>query len=81
MFPRTLVFGENAKNPLICSRKRKVQKISPRHQSMRLRPRGERGVAGKEGIGPISPGQPGIPICEAPRSAPPCPPGGDTLPQ
>ena len=48
---------------------------------MRLRPRGERGVAGKEGIGPISPGQPGIPICEAPRSAPPCPPGGDTLPQ
>jgi len=33
MFPRTLVFGENAKNPLTCSRKRKVQKISPRHQS------------------------------------------------
>lgn len=49
MFPRTLVFGENAKNPLICSRKRKVQKISPRHQSMRLRPCGVRGIGVKDG--------------------------------
>lgn len=50
MFPRTLVFGENAKNPLICSRKRKVQKISPRHQSKRLVPCGDGSVDDKSKI-------------------------------
>ena len=38
MLPWTLVFRKNAKNPLTCSRKRKVQKNSPRHQSERLVP-------------------------------------------
>jgi len=44
MFPRTSVFLKTAKNPLTCSRKRKVQKISPRHQSKRLEPCGMRDV-------------------------------------
>jgi len=39
--------SEKAKNPLTCSRKRKVQKISPRHQSKRLKPRGVRGTTDK----------------------------------
>jgi len=47
MFPRTSVFLKTAKNPLTCSRKRKVQKISPRHQSKRLEPRGVRGIDGE----------------------------------
>jgi len=41
MFPRTTIFQKRPKNPLTCSRKRKVQKISPRHQSERLGPCGE----------------------------------------
>ena len=41
MFLRTSVFIKTAKNPLTCSRKRKVQKISPRHQSKRLKPCGD----------------------------------------
>lgn len=44
MFSRTSVFSKIANNPLICSRKRKVQKISPRHQSERLVPCGVRGI-------------------------------------
>ncbi len=40
MFPYTSHFQKTAKNPLICSRKRKVQKINPRHQSKRLVPCG-----------------------------------------
>ena len=48
MFPWTSVFGKNAKNPLICFRKRKVQKISPRHQSERLVPCGVRNRNAKE---------------------------------
>ena len=40
MFPYTSDFQKTAKNPLIFSRKRKVQKISPRHQSKRLVPCG-----------------------------------------
>jgi hypothetical protein len=32
MFPQTSNFSKTTKNPLTCSRKRKVQKISPRHQ-------------------------------------------------
>jgi hypothetical protein len=47
MFPRTSVFLKTAKNPLTCSRKRKVQKISPRHQSERLVPCGVRGIDNK----------------------------------
>ena len=38
MFSRTSVFSKIANNPLICSRKRKAQKNSPRHQSERLVP-------------------------------------------
>ena len=48
MFPRTSVFSKTAKNPLTCSRKRKVQKISPRHQSDALRPCGVRNRNAKE---------------------------------
>ena len=44
MFSRTSVFSKIANNPLICSRKRKVQKISPRHQSKRLEPGGMRNI-------------------------------------
>ena len=44
MFLRTSVFIKTAKNSLICSRKRKVQKINPRHQSERLVPRGVCGI-------------------------------------
>jgi len=44
MFSRTSVFSKIANNPLICSRKRKAQKNSPRHQSERLVPRGVRGI-------------------------------------
>lgn len=47
MFPRTSVFIKTAKNPLTCSRKRKVQKISPRHQSKRLKPCGVYSVDAK----------------------------------
>ena len=39
-------FQKKCKKLLTCSRKRKVQKISPRHQSKRLVPSG--GVAGHE---------------------------------
>ena len=44
MFPWTLLFQKTIKNLLICSRKRKVQKISPRHQSERLEPRWVRSI-------------------------------------
>jgi len=44
MFPYTSDFQKTAKNPLICSRKRKVQIISPRHQSKRLVPRWVSGI-------------------------------------
>jgi hypothetical protein len=44
MFPRTTIFQKRPKNPLTCSRKRKVQKISPRHQSERLGPCGVRHI-------------------------------------
>ena len=47
MFPYTSDFQKTAKNPLICFRKRKVQKISLRHQSKRLGPRGVRGIDGE----------------------------------
>lgn len=46
MFLRTTIFQKRPKNPLTCSRRRKVQKISPRHQSKPLKPRGDGGVAG-----------------------------------
>jgi len=39
MFLRTTIFQKRPKNPLTCSRRRKVQKISPRHQSKPLKPR------------------------------------------
>jgi hypothetical protein len=38
MFLRTTIFQKRPKNPLTCSRRRKVQKISPRHQSKPLKP-------------------------------------------
>ena len=41
MFLRTTIFQKRPKNPLTCSRKRKVQKISLRHQSKRLGPCGD----------------------------------------
>jgi len=37
MFLRTTIFQKRPKNPLTCSRRRKVQKISPRHQSKPLK--------------------------------------------
>jgi len=48
MFPRTTIFQKRPKNPLTCSRKRKVQKISPRHQSERLKPRWVRSIDVKD---------------------------------
>jgi len=48
MFSQTSDFSKTTKTPLIFSRERKVQKISPRHQSKRLVPRGVRGM-GEEG--------------------------------
>ena len=47
MFLRTTIFQKRPKNPLTCSRRRKVQKISPRHQSERLVPCGVRGIDDK----------------------------------
>jgi hypothetical protein len=44
MFLRTTIFQKRPKNPLTCSRKRKALKISPRHQSDALEPRGVRGI-------------------------------------
>jgi|SRR5690554_1371912 hypothetical protein len=48
MFPYTSDFLKTAENPLICSRKRKVQKIRPRHQSKRLVPRRNLGLDVKD---------------------------------
>jgi len=44
MFLRTTIFQKRPKNPLTCSRRRKVQKISPRHQSKPLKPCWVRGI-------------------------------------
>ena len=44
MFLRTTIFQKRPKNPLTCSRRRKVQKISPRHQSKPLGPCGVRDI-------------------------------------
>jgi len=41
MFSQTSDFSKTTKTPLTCSRKRKVQKNSPRHQSKRLGPCGD----------------------------------------
>ena len=43
MFSQTSDFSKTTKTPLMFSRERKVQKISPRHQSKRLVPCGVRG--------------------------------------
>jgi hypothetical protein len=48
MFLRTTIFQKRPKNPLTCSRRRKVQKISPRHQSKPLKPCGVRNRNAKE---------------------------------